>query len=71
MENCNSYCEHGGVCTLELGHDGLHDSTYCQWSDAQALTRDAADAVLSTNPEGQFVKTLWDMLIPRDTKELE
>jgi hypothetical protein len=42
----HSYCEHGGVCELPDGHDGLHDSGYCQWSDDEALTKDAADAIL-------------------------
>jgi hypothetical protein len=45
MSNCWSYCSHGGICVLEAGHEGLHDSEYCQWADAEALTKDAADAV--------------------------
>ena len=45
MSNCWSYCSHGGVCTLDEGHEGLHDSEYCTWADAQALTKEAADAV--------------------------
>jgi hypothetical protein len=51
-EPCDSYCEHGGVCELEKGHAGLHDSRYCQWDDEHALTKDAADEVLiRDNPE--------------------
>jgi hypothetical protein len=43
---CNAYCSHGGRCVLDDGHEGLHDSEYCQWSDAESLTKEAADAVL-------------------------
>ena len=45
MNSCWSYCSHGGVCVLDADHEGLHDSEYCQWADAEALTKDAADAL--------------------------
>jgi hypothetical protein len=44
MFGCGSYCEHGGICILEAGHEGLHDSDYCRWDDAHALTEWEADA---------------------------
>jgi hypothetical protein len=40
---CATYCEHGGVCELSSGHDGKHDSGYCQWTDEQAISREEAD----------------------------
>jgi hypothetical protein len=56
---CESYCSHGGRCDLKPGHDGLHSSSgYCTWPDAEALTREAADAVLSEKPGGaEFLAT--------------
>lgn len=66
-EQCSSFCTHGGVCNLEEDHEGLHDSGFCQWADAQALTRDAADAVLASgSPEGAAVVALWDVMIERE-----
>jgi hypothetical protein len=56
---CQSYCSHGGRCELDPGHDGLHDSRYCTWTDADALTKADADAVLSTKRGGQdYLDTL-------------
>jgi hypothetical protein len=53
---CDSYCEHGGVCDLDLGHEGLHDSRYCQWDDAHALSKADADAVLIAKaPEAAWI----------------
>lgn len=50
---CESYCSHGGRCSLSPGHSGLHDSSgSCTWTDAEALTRDEADAVLYDKPGG-------------------
>lgn len=49
---CRSYCEHGGICELEAGHDGLHDSRYCQWDDDHALTEEEADAVAARSTYG-------------------
>jgi hypothetical protein len=46
---CDSYCEHGGVCEKDRGHDGLHDSGYCQWDDARGLTKAEADVLLIQN----------------------
>lgn len=63
-EHCNSYCSHGGVCELSRGHDGLHDSSYCEWSDEEAISREDADEILSSKgPEGAMLKTLWDIFI--------
>lgn len=50
---CDSYCSHGGRCTKDPRHEGLHDSNYCTWVDAEALTHEQADAVLSTKTGGQ------------------
>ena len=40
---CNSYCSHGGVCVLDAGHKGKHDSKWCQWTDEQAISEDDAN----------------------------
>jgi hypothetical protein len=53
---CDSYCSHGGRCTKDPGHEGKHDSDYCTWTDAEAVTREQADEVLSTKAGG------WDYL---------
>jgi hypothetical protein len=43
MNLCDSYCTHGGICELNAGHEGQHDSRYCQWTDAEALSKSDAD----------------------------
>lgn len=59
MLMCDSYCSHGGRCTKDPRHEGLHDSDYCTWSDAEALTKTQADEVLATKPGGQdYLDTL-------------
>lgn len=50
---CDSYCSHGGRCTRDPGHDGDHDSDYCTWTDAEALTKDQADTLLAAKPGGR------------------
>jgi hypothetical protein len=68
---CTSYCSHGGRCELDPGHDGLHDSNYCTWTDTEGLTKAAADAVLATKDGGQdyldtmdpvaeFIESMYD-----------
>lgn len=59
---CGSYCEHGGICELAAGHDGLHDSGYCQWDDAHALTEWEADEVLASKPSGASYLAFKDAL---------
>lgn len=59
---CKSYCSHGGRCVLDAGHDGLHDSRYCQWADAEALTREQADDVIGRTAQGRdFLDVLQPM----------
>lgn len=62
MSMCQSYCTHGGRCTLDRGHDGLHDSSYCTWADADGLTKEAADAVLSQTERGRDYLETFDPL---------
>jgi hypothetical protein len=50
---CDSYCSHGGRCTLKSGHTGLHNSGYCTWDDNEALTRQEADEVMAQTQEGR------------------
>lgn len=64
---CESYCSHGGVCELDPGHEGLHDSSFCQWADAEALTKEAADQkLLDKGPEGEVIVTLFDLALAMD-----
>lgn len=59
---CDSYCEHGGVCMREFGHDGLHDSKYCQWDDEHALSKEDANAVFrGKSPIAEAVIALTDV----------
>jgi len=60
--DCNSYCSHGGVCELEDGHEGQHDSRYCQWSDDEALDKDEADRRLMQKGREQGVPTFAQFL---------
>lgn len=41
--SCGAYCTHGGVCILDEGHAGKHDTRYCQWDDADSLDKIEAD----------------------------
>lgn len=39
--------------------EGLHDSDYCTWTDAEALNHEQADEVLATKAGGQvYLDTL-------------
>lgn len=49
---CVSHCEHGGVCILDLGHKGIHDSEYCQWTDQEAISKEEADRKVAQIPGG-------------------
>jgi uncharacterized Fe-S cluster protein YjdI len=70
---CKSYCSHGGQCDRGHGHGGLHGSGYCTWTDAEALTRAEADAVLYDKPGGaEFLATgqpVMDLLDSLDDDE--
>ena len=43
---CENYCEHGGVCVLNDGHKGKHDSRYCKWDSDKSLSKEKADKIL-------------------------
>ncbi len=61
-ENCDNYCSHGGVCVLDKGHKGEHDSRYCQWSDKESLSKEKADEVLiGKYPEDKGIKAIAKM----------
>lgn len=41
---CDHYCVHGGVCSLELGHEGLHTSSeFCVWPSEESISKEEAD----------------------------
>lgn len=61
--NCESYCSHGGVCELEAGHEGLHDSRYCKWTDAESIPRAEANAILAASgPVGALIAEMDEAL---------
>lgn len=49
---CGSNCQHGGCCVLDTGHAGDHDSNYCQWTDAEALSDIESDALITAHGWG-------------------
>ena len=44
---CSQHCKHGGVCELEEGHQGEHDSSFCKWKDEESLTKEEADEIFN------------------------
>lgn len=40
---CETYCEYGGICNLEKGHEGLHDTGYCKF--AKGTPKEVADSL--------------------------
>ena len=42
MFACSALCKHGGMCQLDKGHGGQHDSNYCQWHDVYVPLTSAA-----------------------------
>ena len=44
---CDSYCKHGGNCMLNRGHKGKHDSKYCKWTNATAISKKQADKLFT------------------------
>lgn len=44
---CGNYCSHGGACNLFKGHQGKHDSDYCQWETSESLTAEEADKIIN------------------------
>jgi len=60
---CDSYCEHGAVCALYEGHDGEHDSNFCQWTDETAISREEANAIYlaSGDPLAPLIIELRDI----------
>lgn len=70
--NCPAYCKHGGVCELDEGHRGLHDSRYCTWDDAETVSAAKADAILLAKAESpeelmeiQALLMMQDLVDPR------
>ena len=66
--HCASYCKHGGVCELEAGHEGLHDSRYCRWADAEAVPQVKADDIFRAGDNSgmaEVIIQLGNILDPR------
>ena len=60
MNDCESYCSHGGKCSLMPLHDGKHKAMVgfaivCEWTDAESITRAKADRLLLAKPGGAEV----------------
>jgi hypothetical protein len=67
-----SYCEHGGTCELDEGHVGLHDSSYCQWTNEKAIDKETADALFRGNvgPAADTIISVTDALV-KELRALE
>lgn len=62
--HCLAYCSHGGVCNREDGHEGKHDSDYCQWTDEESISYDEAQSRLAARSEqGQLLAFEWDLMV--------
>ena len=46
MLDCNANCKHGGVCEGVLGHEGPHNSGYCQWESKDSISQEQADEIM-------------------------
>jgi len=66
---CLKYCQHGGACSREPGHEGLHntkqpsrpDAGYCcDFSDEQSIPKEEADMVVRA---GMSLLGLPDFLV--------
>lgn len=65
---CLTYCSHGGICELDDGHEGLHTTRYCWWTDADSVDHATADEILrqSGSPDAEFIIALWGIVDPAD-----
>lgn len=63
---CETYCEHGGICDLEKGHEGLHDTGYCKF--AEGTSKEIADTLFiqKAGPIAEIVISLGDALSKRE-----
>jgi hypothetical protein len=60
---CDTYCPHGAICRLTPPHTGrLHNADGCLFSDAEAIPRVVADAMLLTRPGGTYLLAASDLL---------
>ena len=64
-EDCNAYCSHGGICVLNAGHEGQHDTKYCQWGDEDSISKQEADSLLRTKPGGDLILLMSDLFNAR------
>lgn len=60
-EDCNEYCSHGGICILNAGHSGQHETGYCKWDTADSITKSEADAIMSQTPTGALIVQMSDL----------
>ena len=66
--DCGRRCCHGGCCILPEGHEGNHDTEFCQFSEAEALSdEDGDNLAISKRPDieplirlGQVLEALRD-----------
>lgn len=58
---CKNYCSHGGICERDKGHEGLHDTGYCQWSDAESISYEEAQDLLARR--SALLAMEWDLMV--------
>ncbi len=68
MSSYNSYCPHGGVCVLDLNHEGKHNSKYCQWTDKEAISKEKANELFRLEAAYQDIPNLAEFIIAADRR---
>lgn len=63
IDRCNSYCSHGGGCILGLNHEGKHSSSFCEWTDEAALSKEKADELFRLEAAYQGTPNLAELII--------
>ena len=64
------YCPHGGICYLAHPHSGNHVNSFCEWTEAESISREQADKVMRESAEKRGLSFLAEMAIEM-TKESE
>lgn len=69
---CGKYCSHGGMCTVRGPHTVHSSSGTCEFTDAEAITKVEADAIVIAEGNGLIVdveELLWSLLEALDSDD--
>lgn len=53
LGECDVSCKHGGVCRLDVGHKGKHNSDYCTWDNKESISKEDANRILAEKMKKQ------------------